>query len=495
MICLEGVLYGCLQAFGSSLWWRASRSEGEERTAEQIQECMGMPSVSAKNWTGSTCSWTLVPELQWTGALEATRHEQDKMIAAKRFIQKWEIDADRRVTFVVARMQHSSLSLLLQMIWSRFVSVFGTNIFCNRPRLIWLPTMSFAPAAAGGGRRDTGTVVNNGAAASTSESCCFCSKPAALSVSSSLLSRPYCLTHYYTTRAVRSGTTNPDRVHILGPDGSEIFGIEDTGSNDGGRREGTEGQSEMARQLPAMQELFAEAYTSLRDRIAAKLSGTAISSAAAGSQKPGTKRNQNSSGKVDGTKRNAHDPLADLLAGPSPSFSGGSSGKKRGRKRPPPSERPARPKPTTASNPNEVSEGGFVRSVPLPGRYVAQQRKMAAAEVEERRRLMSAGKAPPSSSTSGAASALTHVETNPYKRRKPNRSSIWNLAMEGDAGGDRGASASNTGGGGGTDAASAKSSWDAIERSMRPTVRCTCGSTDVSNDLNITGRGNDMPKG
>ena len=138
-----------------------------------------------------------------------------------------------------------------------------------------------------------------------------------------------------------------------------------------------------------------------------------------------------------------------------------------------------------------------MRSVPLPGRYVAQQRRMAAAEVEERRKLMSeaaaGSKAPPS--RSGPASALSHVETNPYKRRKPNRSSIWNLAMEGDAGGDRGASASNTGGGGGTDAASAKSSWDAIERSMRPTVRCTCGSTDVSNDLNITGRGNDMPKG
>jgi len=116
---------------------------------------------------------------------------------------------------------------------------------------------------------------------------------------------------------------------------------------------------------------------------------------------------------------------------------------------------------------------------------------MAASEVAERRRLMSAGKtkAPPP----GAASALTHVETNPYKRRKPNRTSIWNLAMEGDAGGDRGPSVSNTAGGGA--AANAKSSWDAIERSMRPTVRCTCESTDVSNDLNITGRGNDMAKG
>ena len=351
------------------------------------------------------------------------------------------------------------------------------------------PMMSFAPAPAGGSGRGTGTGTT---VPSAIESCSFCSQPAALSVSSSLLSRPYCLAHYYTSRAVRSGTANPDKVHILGPDGEEIFGIEDTESNGGGGREGAEGQSEMARQLPAVQELFAEAYTSLRDRIATKLSGTAISSGT-GPRASVARRKQNTPGGSGASQRNAHDPLAGLLTGPSPSYSGGSSGKKRGRKRPP-SERPARPKPpqpTSKTSVNEVNEGGFVRSVPLPGRYVAQQRKMAASEVAERRRLMSAGKAkaPPP----GAASALTHVETNPYKRRKPNRTSIWNLAMEGDAGGDRGPSVSNTAGGG--EGADAKSSWDAIERSMRPTVRCTCGSTDVSNDLNITGRGNDMAKG
>ena len=354
------------------------------------------------------------------------------------------------------------------------------------------PMMSFAPAPAGGSGRGTGTGTT---VPSAIESCSFCSQPAALSVSSSLLSRPYCLAHYYTSRAVRSGTATPDKVHILGPDGEEIFGIEDTESSGGGGREGTEGQSEMARQLPALQELFAEAYTSLRDRIATKLSGTAISSGT-GPRASVARRKQNTPGGSGASQRNAHDPLAGLLAGPSPSYSGGSSGKKRGRKRPP-SERPARPKPpqpTSKTSVNEANEGGFVRSVPLPGRYVAQQRKMAASEVAERRRLMSAGKAkaPPP----GAASALTHVEINPYKRRKPNRTSIWNLAMEGDAGGDRGPSISSTEGGGeGADVAAAKSSWDAIERSMRPTVRCTCGSTDVSNDLNITGRGNDMPKG
>ena len=142
-----------------------------------------------------------------------------------------------------------------------------------------------------------------------------------------------------------------------------------------------------------------------------------------------------------------------------------------------------------------------MRDIQLPTRYVEQQRKMAQAEVAERRRLMSApGTGGTTSSTvgrkpkpaGGAASALSHVETNPYKRRKPNRSSIWNLAMNSDhasVAAEQGPDSSAGAGGG------AKSSWDAIEQSMRPTVRCTCGSTDVSNDLNITGRGNDMPKG
>lgn len=215
-----------------------------------------------------------------------------------------------------------------------------------------------------------------------------------------------------------------------------------------------------------------------------------------GSRKSGQKKSPG--GGAVASKRNAHDPLADLLGGPSPSSS--TSAKRRVRKRPP-SERPGQPK-SPATKTNEDNEGGFVRDIQLPTRYVEQQRKMAQAEVAERRRLMAGGtgtrrsgnKGPkgPTPKPAGAASALSHVETNPYKRRKPNRSSIWNLAMDNsaDAGSGIGQGPDSSTGAGG-----AKSSWDAIEQSMRPTVRCSCGSTDVSTDLNITGRGNDMPKG
>ena len=342
------------------------------------------------------------------------------------------------------------------------------------------------------------TAARKSAASAATPLCTFCSKPAALTVSSSLVSRPYC---YYTSRAVRTGTTNPNKVHFLGNDGSEIFGIDTT------QEDSESQQSEMAKQLPAMQDMFAEAFTSLRDRIANKLSGGGVGFGRASSSSTGVsgasrKSSQKKSpgGGSAASKRSSHDPLADLLGGPSPSFSSASA-KKRVRKRPP-SERPAQPKPPATRN-KEDNEGGFVRDIQLPTRYVEQQRKMAQAEVAERRRLMSApGTGGTTSSTvgrkpkpaGGAASALSHVETNPYKRRKPNRSSIWNLAMNSDNASGTAEQGPDSSAGAGA-GAGAKSSWDNIEQSMRPTVQCTCGSTDVSNDLNITGRGSDMPKG
>lgn len=370
----------------------------------------------------------------------------------------------------------------------------------RRSRSPLSPHRSASVTSGGGGGEKSAAAA--AAASAAAQSCTFCSQPAALTVSSSLVSRPYCLTHYYTSRAVRTGTANPNKVHILGPDGSEIFGI-GTAQEDSAEAQ----HSEMAKQLPAMQDMFAEAFTSLRDRIANKLSGGGGVAgfggvAGAASRKAGKKKSPE--GGAVASKRNSHDPLADLLGGPSPSSSSFSA-KRRVRKRPS-SERPAQPKPP-ATGGKEDNEGGFVRDIQLPTRYVEQQRKMARAEVAERRRLMSTqgtrdtvGRKPKPAGS--AVSALSHVETNPYKRRKPNRSSIWNLAMDGavasaggatpnnKSGGDQVSTSSNGGAGG-----AAQSSWDAIEQSMRPTVRCTCGSTDVSNDLNITGRANDMPKG
>ena len=402
-------------------------------------------------------------------------------------------------------------------------------------------TMSFAPAGRrqsgasphpsasatpGGGGENAGR--KSSAASPPSQLCTLCSRPAALTLSSSLVSRPFCLSHYYTSRAVRMGTTHPDRVHLLGRDGGEILGIDHTAATT------TQEESEMAQQLPELQEVFAQAFAALRDRIVTKLSsgggggfGGASSSSLSTGQTKGPEGGEGG-GTVAPQKRKAHDPLADLLGGPcSPSFSTSAStiGKKRGRKRPPskrPAQAQARPKlkspATNSKNNKEDNEGGFVRDTQLPPRYVEQQRRMAREEVAERRRWRMAASGTGGSGAGintvgrtsavgrrpkpadGAAAAPSHVEPNPYKRRRPNRSSIWNLALEGGNNATASGSGSSAADPRPTSSSTesergVQSSWEAIERSLRPTVRCTCGSEDVSNDLNITGRGNDMPKG
>ena len=79
----------------------------------------------------------------------------------------------------------------------------------------------------------------------------------------------------------------------------------------------------MAKQLPAMQDMFAEAFTSLRDRIAIKLSGGGVGFGGASSSSTGVSGASRKSGQKKSpgggsaaSKRRSHDPLADLLGGP-----------------------------------------------------------------------------------------------------------------------------------------------------------------------------------
>jgi len=367
----------------------------------------------------------------------------------------------------------------------------------------------------------TSTSSSSGKKAQTaqSQSCTLCTQPAALLLSSSLISRPYCLLHYYTSRAVRVGSLRGDKVKIIGNDGSEVFG---PGEGDD--------MTELGRQLPAMQNLFAEAYTQLRERIGERVARSGSRTSGAGrltAAAASASRDVHASadGGSAGRKSRHHDPLADLLGGPSPIVASSSSGRKRKKKNKrtsavPLSDRPARLKkpPPATNNDNDEEEGGFVRAVQLPSRYVAQQKKMAAEEDRERRKFLSPGggseagggkrvgaaaAAAAGVGAEGAARALSRVQPNPYKRRKPNRSSIWNLALEGQQQQQQHSSAgnsgrSNAGGGGATTTqkpTKQRTPWDDIERSMRPTTKCSCGSTDVGTDCNITGRNNDMAKG
>jgi hypothetical protein len=67
---------------------------------------------------------------------------------------------------------------------------------------------------------------------------------------------------------------------------------------------------------------------------------------------------------------------------------------------------------------------------------------------------------------------MNETQANPYKRRKPTRASYWNLALD-----QKGPAVSQ----------------DKTPENMM-TATCSCGSNNVINEGNITGRNNDMAK-
>ena len=187
--------------------------------------------------------------------------------------------------------------------------------------------------------------------------CSFCSSsPAAVSVETSLVTRPYCLLHLYTTSAIRRGKGG--RVKTVG-DGSEL-----------------------QRQLPAMQDLFAEAWTGLRGELAeAAARGATRADARAARRREGRPANRASLPSA------APDPFGALLGVTPPRAKrkrpgGGSSGGSSPGRRVPPSERPARLGGVGGDQNGIGEDGGFVREVRLPERYVAQQERMRREEKE-----------------------------------------------------------------------------------------------------------------
>ena len=183
-----------------------------------------------------------------------------------------------------------------------------------------------------------------------SEECCsYCkNQPAALLVSVPSLrkKRPlqerYCLLHYYTTDAVRS---KPEDVLVIN-------------------------QSELEKQLPAMQSLFADVFVELKQ----ELSETAARSFQA----------------------NSRDPLAIISK----------LHKSSSRQQKPP---PVRPKSEAVAN-----GGGFIQHISLPERLVRTQQEQAQKQQTLVRRMEQASK--------NTATGNTHTQ-----RRKPTRKSIWNV--------------------------------------------------------------------
>ena len=180
------------------------------------------------------------------------------------------------------------------------------------------------------------------------ELCCFCQKtPAAVSVerpvrrnSKRVVPQPLCLLHYYSTSAVRQ-----DCVSVLD-------------------------QGQVDQQLPAVQELFAEAFVQLQQNLSEE---TALSFA-------------------------APDPLAivnDLH-------------RSRNSRRLKPPPKPARAR-------NESNEGGFLRKTQVPDRLLRTRQEQAQLQEQLTRRM-------------NRAAASSKIDLS--QRRKPTRKSIWNVVME-----------------------------------------------------------------
>ena len=96
--------------------------------------------------------------------------------------------------------------------------------------------------------------------------------------------------------------------------------------------------------------------------------------------------------------------------------------------------------------------GGFMKNVPLPGRYVETQAKLSHQLQQQ---------------TASATSKTRSL----HARRKPSRQSIWKLAMK-----------------------PAQENSEGVRNFSLPPVRCSCGSSDVSTTGNLTTRNNNIPK-
>jgi len=148
----------------------------------------------------------------------------------------------------------------------------------------------------------------------------------------------FCVLHYYTTSAAR---VDPSDVSIFD-------------------------QEELDKQLPAIQELFADAFVQLQQ----ELSEESARSFAA----------------------NQHDPLAILH-----------DLNKKSRKKPSPKQ----------EKKTEKNGGGFLRDVPVPERLIRTQQQQAQQQKELIQRMKQASSKPDVS-----------------RRRKSSRKSIWNVVME-----------------------------------------------------------------
>ena len=219
----------------------------------------------------------------------------------------------------------------------------------------------------------------------------------------------------------------------------------------------------MEKQLPKVQELFAEAFIELQKEIGEE-SARAFKSAST-----------------------ADDPLALLLdptGASSSTISRSSFRKQKSRNN---SSSSNRKKPQTKSNANDELEGGFIRETKLPERL----RKLQNPQTFESRYGVGSPSMPRKQHATISNNATKSSSTNPYDRKKQKSSTnIWNQILDNPSSKKK--------------ATKKKMKFDDIEREMinnitaarsnASLITCICGSTNVNIDGNVT-RNNDMMKG
>ena len=124
-----------------------------------------------------------------------------------------------------------------------------------------------------------------------------------------------------------------------------------------------------------------------------------------------------------------------------------------------------KPKARPKKAPTQQPEGGFIREIPLPERFVKAQQEQARLQREQAARM-----------------AASNKEINPYERRKPSRKSIWHIAMQEP-----------------TKEEAAILAAEHTSAAMQPPeisgVTCSCGSTKIRSAGNVVNRSSEMTKG
>jgi len=267
----------------------------------------------------------------------------------------------------------------------------------------------------------------------------------------------FCLLHYYTTSAVRvGGVIAPDNTtsNHHNSTNTTSAGTTETSSNANNSNKPNRGGAgvkvinakALQEQLPAQQELFAEAFVQLRE----ELQEASIRQFSAHKNDPLAILNQLNETSSRKNKRGAS------------FFASNKAPKKR-------------------RDAAEQNAGGFLRDIPVPERLIKTQQQQLRQQQELTARMQRAASASATANTVGTS----RCSKDTTQRRKPTRKSIWNVMLEDDNDDDRKPSPVNL-----------PSLTDSINNTGTDNDKiCTCGSHQVEVlSSNASNRNQDMAK-